>query len=141
VHYTPQNSGLPDKIVNSVYVDPRSGAAYIGTESGLAIFNGPFSEYKDAMDALTSGPNPFIISGQARFVIKNLAFNSRVKIFNLKGELIQELTTENGAIQGSRAVWDGLDSRQTAVASGIYIFMAFNDEGMNGSGKIAVVRQ
>jgi len=141
VHYTPQNSGLPDKIVNSVYVDPRSGAAYIGTESGLAIFNGPFSEYKDAMDALTSGPNPFIISGQARFVIKNLAFNSRVKIFNLKGELIRELTTENGAIQGSRAVWDGLDSRQTAVASGIYIFMAFNDEGMNGSGKIAVVRQ
>jgi ligand-binding sensor domain-containing protein len=141
VHYTPQNSGLPDKIVNSVFVDARTGAAYIGTESGLAIFNGAFSGYKSDMNELATGPNPFITDGSNSFIIKNLAFNSRVKIFNLKGELIRELTTDKGEVQGSRAVWDGKDSKQNAVASGIYLFLAFNDEGMNGSGKIAVIHR
>lgn len=141
VHYTPQNSGLPDKTVNSVFVDSRTGAAYIGTESGLAIFKGAFSGYKTDMNELVTGPNPFIIDGSTSFIIKNLAFNSRVKIFNLKGELIRELTTGKGEVQGSRAVWDGKDSRQNAVASGVYLFLAFNDEGMNGSGKIAVIHR
>ncbi len=140
-HYTPQNSGLPDKIVNSIYVDARTGKAYIGTESGLAIFSGPFSEYRNDMSNIASGPNPFVVDGTNRFIIRNLAFNSRVKIFNLSGVLIRELNADDGAIEGSRAVWDGRDSRYNSVASGIYIYLAYNDEGMNGSGKIAVIRR
>ncbi len=141
VHYTPQNSGLPDKIVNSVFVDAKTGLAYLGTESGLAIFSGPFSAYKSDMNAIVAGPNPFVLDGTSSFVMKNLAFNARVKIFSLQGELIRELTSDNGTIQGSRAVWDGRDSKQNNVASGIYLYLAYNDEGMSGSGKIAVIRR
>jgi len=140
VHYTPENSGLPSPIVNSVFVDQNSGEAYLGTESGLAIFSGPYSEYKEDLTQLIGGPNPFVIEENSNYVIKNLINNASVKIMNINGRLIRKLTQENGMIQGSRATWDGRDDTNTIVPSGVYIYIVYNEEGITGSGKIAVIR-
>jgi ligand-binding sensor domain-containing protein len=141
-HYTPENSGLANEIVNSVYVDSDKGEAYIGTEGGLSIFKGAFSEIRSNFDLLIGGPNPFFIDNDSGvFTLKNLAFNSTVKILNINGELVRVLSEENGLIQGSRAQWDGRDSNNNLVASGIYIYLVYTEEGVTGKGKLSVIRK
>jgi hypothetical protein len=140
VHYTTTNSGLPSPIVNSVFVDESSGEAYLGTESGLAIFKGSFAEIRPDMSLVTGGPNPFILGNGTSYTIKNLAAKSQVKIFNLSGQLVRRLSSDTGGVQGSRAVWDGKDDNRNLVPSGIYIYLVYNEQGQTGTGKIAVIR-
>ncbi|MCK5033084.1 MAG: T9SS type A sorting domain-containing protein, partial [Calditrichia bacterium] len=141
-HYTPDNSGLANKIVNSVFVDSDKGEAYIGTEGGLSIFNGAFSEIRSNFDFLTGGPNPFFVDNNSSvFTITNLMVNSTVKILNINGKLIRVLSENNGLVQGSRAQWDGRDSNKNKVASGIYIFLVYTEEGVVGKGKLSVIRK
>ncbi len=140
VHYTTENSGLPSPIVNSVFIDNQTGVAYLGTELGLAIFKGPFSQFRTDLKEVVSGPNPFLLDGSKEFVIKNLVPNSTVKILNINGHLIRELTGVGGEIEGSRATWDGKDVQNKWVPSGIYLYLIFNDEGLKNSGKISVIK-
>jgi hypothetical protein len=139
VHYTPENSGLPHKIVNSIFVDEDNGEVYIGTESGLSIYSGSFSELKKDLESIVSGPSPYILYNNSNFIIKNLVSGASVKILNVNGRLVKTLSHENGSIEGGRATWNGRDQSNTKVSSGIYIFLIFNDEGVTGSGKIAVI--
>jgi ligand-binding sensor domain-containing protein len=140
VHYTTENSGLPSPLVNSVYVDNQTGAAYLGTELGLAIFKGPFSQFRSDLKSVVSGPNPFLLDGSKEFVIKNLVPDASVKILNINGRLVRELTEANGNIKGSRAIWDGKDIYNNWVPSGIYLFLIYNEEGLKNSGKISVIK-
>jgi hypothetical protein len=66
--------------------------------------------------------------------------NATVKIVNINGRLTQVLSQENGMIQGSRASWDGRDSNNKLVPSGIYLYLVYNEEGLTGKGKIAVLK-
>jgi ligand-binding sensor domain-containing protein len=141
-HFTTENSGLVNGIVNSVFVDSDKGEAYIGTDLGLSIFRGAFSEIKPNFDKLTGGPNPFFIDDNANiFTIKNLMVNSTVKILNINGKLVRILSEENGLVEGSRATWDGRDSNNKIVASGIYIYLIYSEEGVIGKGKLSVIRK
>jgi len=139
VHYTPENSGLPDKFVNSIFVDQNKGEAYIGTESGLSIFRGSFSELKKEMTSVISGPSPFVLDDNKDFVIKNLVYGATVKILNVNGRLVRLLSSENGNVEGGRATWDGRDQSNAKVSSGVYIYLIYNEEGITASGKIAVI--
>ncbi len=140
VHYTTENSGLPAKIVNSIYVDSKNSEAYIGTEGGLSIFSGSFAEYKENLESVVAGPSPFILNGSSQFVIKNLIYGATIKILNMNGRLVRVLSEDNGMVEGGRAVWDGKDENNSKVPSGIYLYMIYNDEGVTGNGKIAVVK-
>jgi hypothetical protein len=140
VHYTPENSGLPDKVVNSIFVDQTVGEAYIGTESGLSIFTGSFAEIKEEMNTIVSGPSPYVLDDQTDYVIKNLVFGASIKILNVNGKLIRTLTREEGTVEGGRATWDGRDQSEAKVSSGVYIFLVYNEEGITASGKIAVIK-
>ena len=140
VHYTPENSGLSDKIVNSIFVDQNYGEAYIGTESGLSIFTGSFSELKKELSSVISGPSPFVLDDNNDFIIKNLVYGASVKILNVNGRLVRILSGENGNVEGGRASWDGRDQSNAKVSSGVYIYLIYNEEGITGSGKIAVIK-
>ena len=139
-NYTTTNSGLPSPVVNSVFVDNQKGAAYLGTEAGFVILQEPFSQYRSNLKEVTSGPNPFLLDGRTGFVIKNLVPNATVKILNLNGHLVRELNEISGDIEGSRAIWDGKDTQDKWVPSGIYFYLIFNEEGLTGTGKISVIK-
>ena len=113
---------------------------YLGIENWIAHINRSFAEIRPDMEMVTGGPNPFIIENGNEFVIKNLAINSQVKIFNISGILVRRLSSDRGTVQGSRAIWDGKDETGTSVPSGIYIFLVYNEQGQTGTGKIAVLR-
>ena len=142
VNYTTNNSGLLSNKVNGVYVDNERSEALIVTESGLSIFSGSFAETQNNFDNIEAGPNPFILEGSNDlFTINKLKDNSVVKIFGLNGTLVQKLTAKNKQVDGSRATWNGKDFNGNPVASGIYLFLAFTEDGKSVAGKIAVVRK
>lgn len=140
VHFTPENSGLPSKIVNCIYVDDKTGAAYIGTENGLSIYNGSYAEFKSDLNSLNGGPNPFILVSGSKYTIKNLVPDVKIKILDINGSVIRTLSDEDGSIHGSRANWNGRDEKNRLVSSGIYLYLVYNEEGLTGKGKISVIR-
>jgi ligand-binding sensor domain-containing protein len=142
IQYTTENSGLVHNSVNSVYIDNDRAEALIATEGGLSIFKGSFAEVQKNFNAVVAGPNPFILDGENDlFTIRKLKDNSIVKILNLNGKLIKTLTANNKQVDGSRAKWNGRDSNGHVVASGIYLYLAFTEDGKSVGGKIAVVRK
>ena len=138
--YTVRSSGLVNNNVHSVYTDHLSGEAFLGTENGISVYRGPFSEIKNDYSSTSGGPNPFHLNKGKNFIIKNLMVNSIVKIYTLNGRLIRTLSVENSDINGGRAVWNGYDDAGHSVSSGVYFYLAYTNEGDSVSGKIAVIR-
>ncbi len=64
-------------------------------------------------------PNPFNPSTTIRF---DLALSGKVQlnVYNLRGQLVRQLVNEELGAGMHRVVWDGRDSHQRSVASGIY---------------------
>ncbi len=143
-----QNSFLIDDNVQCLFVDSENSQAFVGTENGLSLYRGAFAEIKETYEQLKAGPNPFILeNGNEKFVIKNLLFNSSVKILNINGALVRHLTPKTVlsdgtvAVDGGRAYWDGRDESGARVASGVYLYFAYSENGKSVAGKIAVIRK
>ena len=96
-------------------------------------------ELKEELNAVVSGPSPFILDDNKDFVIKNLVFGSSIKILNINGRLVRTLSRDDGTVEGGRAIWDGKDQSNAKVSSGVYIYLIYNEEGITASGKIAVI--
>jgi ligand-binding sensor domain-containing protein len=139
-HYTPENSGLPSKYTKSIFVDNDQGEVFIGTDTGLAVFKGNFAQIREKYENISAGPNPFLLENNSEFIITNLMVKSTVKIFTINAKLIRTLSPNNGLVQGSRAVWDGRDAYNNLVPSGVYLFLAYAEDGTATQGKIAVIR-
>lgn len=141
ISYDTKNSGLVNDNVQSIYVDNKTSEAVIGTENGISLFHGSFAEIQDNFDHVVAGPNPFILENDNIFTIKKLKENTTVKIFDLSGTLIRQLTAKDKLVDGSRAIWNGKDSNGNKVASGIYLYLAYTENGNSFSGKVAVIRK
>ncbi len=140
--YTRSNSGLVDNNVNSVFVDNKTGQAILSTDKGISVFRGSFAQIQEDYNKTIGGPNPYIIDGsQGYYSLKFLKQGSSVKIFGINGNLVRELSTDNGLVDGSRALWDGRDEQGNLVPSGVYLYTAFDQEGQSVAGKIAVIRK
>ena len=143
-----RNSYLVGDNVYDLFVDDAQGATYIATEAGLSIYRGSFAEIRENFNDVAVGPNPYFVEqADRKLVIKNLMQNSAVKIFTVNGRLIRELTTKTVlsdgtvAVDGGRAYWDGRDRFGNKVASGIYLYLAYTEDGKSTTGKFAVIRK
>ena len=140
-HYTVDTSPLVNSNVLSITFDRQTGTAYIGTSGGLSIFKTLYVEPKESLDQLFVYPNPFILSNNASgavLVIDQLCRDCDVNIYSASGYLVRKLV--NGSI-GGRAVWDGRNDNNEPVASGIYLVVAAQIDGISISAKVAVIRQ
>jgi len=72
--------------------------------------------------SLTNYPNPFSNSTYISFSAKKSIRNSIVEIYNIKGQLIRTLKTSSSSSNEGYAIWDGKDSYNNDVASGIYLY-------------------
>lgn len=124
--------------VKSIAIDNESGTVYFATASGLSSLTTSAAAPKAAFDGLKTYPNPFRIPSQQPATIDGLVENSSIKILTTDGRLVRDLTTPGGRI----GFWDGKDSDGRDVASGVYIIVAFSEDGSKiANGKIAVLHK
>ncbi|MFC1553720.1 hypothetical protein ACFL7D_03710 [candidate division KSB1 bacterium] len=141
-HYTQENSGLVRNSINSIYIDPQSGKAYIGTGSGLSLLETPYVIPSETFSGISVYPSPFELDGSGNILtIENLPLQSTVRIFTFYGKLVRELNNTNNGVIGSRAYWNGTDEKGYPVSTGIYFVAAALNGTGHGVQKITVIRK
>jgi hypothetical protein len=106
--------------------------------SGLASLTTPAAAPRESFDGLTVYPNPFMIPGTVPLTISGLVAGSELKIVSVDGTVVRNLKTPGGLV----GTWDGRDSNGEPVASGIYIIVAYGEDGgAVTTGKVAVIKR
>ncbi len=137
--YNSENSPIPTNDIKSLSFDDKNGIAYVGTDFGLTALKTISVRPKDSMDELFLYPNPVVLgNNNTRITIEGLIANTSIKILTVSGKLIREFTAPGGNI----AFWDGKDDEGNFVPSGVYLLIAYDEDGANtATGKIAVIRE
>ncbi|MFQ5674878.1 MAG: two-component regulator propeller domain-containing protein, partial [bacterium] len=138
--FTTGNSPLVSNNIQSFAFNEETGEVWIGTTNGLSRLQTPFTAPKEDLTQLTGFPNPFLIDGfEDVFTIANLAEDTSVNIYTSSGNRVRTFTLAD--IQGAQVTWDGKDDDGNLVASGIYVYLAFTDNDLAATGKVAVIRR
>jgi ligand-binding sensor domain-containing protein len=138
--YTVESTGgkLIDNDVKSIAVDPKTGTVYFGSNSGLASLGTPAVAPKAAFESLTVYPNPYRVPSVTLLTVDGLVENSSIKILTIDGRVIRDIKSPGGRV----GFWDGKDRDGNDVASGIYIVVAYSEDGSQvANGKVAVLKQ
>ena len=130
---------LLSDVIESLAFDKNAGRLYVGTEAGLTSFDTPAISPVESFNGLNIYPNPFILKdGSQSITIDGLISATDIKIVTISGKLIREFSSPGGKI----AYWDGKDNNGKLVGTGIYILIAFDQEGNSvETGKVAVIRE
>ncbi|MGB2867224.1 MAG: hypothetical protein WBD36_02135 [Bacteroidota bacterium] len=129
---------LADNDVRSIAIDQRRGIVYVGTQKGLSSLEISAVQTERSYSTLEFGPNPYILPSNDPLTIRNLVPSSSIKILTISGSLVAQFNAQGGG----RAFWDGRDMEGRVVSSGVYLVVAFAENGNQvATGKIAVVRR
>ncbi|MFI5237803.1 MAG: hypothetical protein ACHQLA_07695, partial [Ignavibacteriales bacterium] len=137
--FTTQNSALLSNQITSIAIDENNGIVYVGTDVGLTSFETPFIKPVESFDELFVYPNPFSInSNDNLLIIDGLIRDSEIKILTISGTLVTQFPSPGGRT----AYWDGKDDQGKLVSTGVYLIVAFDQEGNSVvTGKVAVFRE
>lgn len=126
-HFTLDNSPLPSNNVISLAIDSYNGTVYIGTERGLMAYGGVATEGAENFSNVYAYPNPVRPGHEGSVTITGLKTNSRVKITDVKGNLINE-----GRSLGGQYSWNIQNARGQRVDTGIYLVFGSSEDGSEG---------
>ncbi|KUG24822.1 hypothetical protein ASZ90_005366 [hydrocarbon metagenome] len=138
--YNSENSPLPSNEIKSIAVDGVNGIVYVGTDFGLSALKTTSVSPRESFDELFIYPNPVKVSKDfnQNITIEGLIANSSIRVLSITGKLVREIVTPGGRI----AFWDGKDMDGNFVASGIYLIVAYDEDGSNvAKAKVAILRE
>lgn len=137
--YNSKNSPLPNDDIKSIAIDQKKGIVYVGTDNGLAAISTTSIQPVNTFDKINVYPQPFLLDGSGSVVsLDGLVRGSTLKIMSITGDLINNIKTPGGRV----GFWDGRDLNGNYVSTGIYLAVAYDDEGNNvATVKIAVVKK
>ncbi len=121
--FTLVNSPLLDNEISAIAIDPVTGEVFISTASGICSFMGTATEGAETHSNVLVYPNPVPPGFQGTIAIRGLASNAQVKITEMDGRLVYQVRA-----QGGMATWNGRDYKGNAVASGVYIVLATDEQ-------------
>ncbi|MDD4310408.1 MAG: FlgD immunoglobulin-like domain containing protein, partial [Candidatus Cloacimonetes bacterium] len=84
-------------------------------------------------------PNPFITNVNIAYEIEKSTTPVAIGIYNLKGQLIKSLVNENHAKGSYQIYWDGRDSHNRKVASGVY-YISMNAGNYRKTMKVLITK-
>jgi hypothetical protein len=137
--YSSKNSPLLSDIILNLAIDQNKGIVYVSTDAGIISLKTTSIKPVDSFSGLKIYPSPFRIKNDTNtLTIDGLIANTDIKILTISGKLVREFSSPGGRI----AYWDGRNDGGSLVSSGIYIIVAYDNEGNSvASGKIAILRQ
>ena len=90
----------------------------------------------ETFEYLTIYPNPCkVYKGNQAITFEGLTKNSKIKIFNINGEEVFEITTDNYEYQ-----WHLINNSNNKISSGIYFAVVSNNLGDKRIRKIAIIK-
>ena len=136
--YTVENTQgkIISNTIISIAIDDNSGTVYFGTPNGLASLTTSAAAPAETFTELKVYPNPFRLPEHTLLTVDGLRVNSSIKILTVDGRLIREIQSPGGRV----GFWDGRDGEGQEVASGVYLIIAYTEDGQVANGKVAVLR-
>ncbi|MCK4416946.1 MAG: T9SS type A sorting domain-containing protein [Candidatus Latescibacteria bacterium] len=138
--YDTDNSELPDNYVKALVIDTEENK-WIGTSGGLAVYREggviltgveveerSSAEMPSAFSLSQNYPNPFNPSTEICFSVPAPS-HVKIAIYNVLGQLVRELTDRTYAPGVYRVQWNGTDSANTPVSSGVYLYRMTTNAG------------
>lgn len=129
--FNEKNSPLLSNIITDITVNPSNGEVFIGTQSGINVYQGEATvgdRYNAA--AIEVYPNPVRPGYTGSIAMRGLARDAIVKITDVSGQLVFETKA-----LGGQAIWDGRDYQGRKVHSGVYLVLAASNPRDAGFGK------
>jgi ligand-binding sensor domain-containing protein len=123
-HFTEENSPLPSNTVYDIAINHSNGEVFFATENGVVGFFSTATNFDNEMSNVRVFPNPVRPEYDGNITIDGLAYNTRVKITDIQGNILFETESEGG-----RAVWNGLLSDGTRPATGVYLVYVSTETG------------
>ncbi len=134
IYYHQESSIIPSNILRTsdgellLFVDRDDDNGYDvytldGPFFGIDHNNNVFDDRK-----AINFPNPFHSSTIFSFSSKEPIQNAEIKIYNIKGQLVQELRFNASSLSRFHtAIWDGLDKHGQKVSPGVYLYQLLID--------------
>jgi len=89
----------------------------------VRLGTGEGTEFPKEFTLYQNYPNPFSQgSTTISFIPSTKAENSEIKIYNIKGQPVQEFKVQNSKLIVNEVVWDGRDEYGRQVGNGIYFY-------------------
>jgi len=111
--------------------------AYLGENPGIP---GDATAAPSARKAeLSVAPNPFNPKTTVSFALPKAGMEAKVKVFNVRGELVKTLHDGVAQTADLNLEWNGRDDRGASVASGVYLVKAIT-EGFSDTKKAVLVK-
>ncbi len=123
--FTEENSPLLSNDVRKLTIDPLSGEVFMATFNGICSFRSTATEGGNSNQQVMVFPNPVPPGFSGTIAIRGLVNNALVKITELNGRLVYQTRA-----LGGQAIWDGKNYLGTKVASGVYLVIIRDDEGI-----------
>jgi hypothetical protein len=114
---------------------------YLSSDILHAYFDGGFGQERMIPNDITlesNYPNPFNPVTQIRFCLPELS-HVRLEVFNTRGQTIRTILDEDKPMGWHTVMWDGKDTNNQDVASGIY-FYVLEAQGKRLLKKMVLVR-
>lgn len=123
LHFTTENSPLPNNTINDIATDPISGEVFFATDYGVVSLLSDTSEGQESNKGFYAYPNPVRpeYAGEVRIV--GLMDRSVVKITDIEGNLMYETTSNGGMV-----TWDTHAMNGRKVSSGVYLILVSSIE-------------
>lgn len=130
------NSPLPSNNVLDIEIDGVNGEVFFATDKGMVSFLGVSTKPSDNLASVFVYPNPVRPNYTGTIKISGLMDKCNVKITDIEGNLVHEVTSAGGTIE-----WDGKAFGNHKVASGVYMVFVASEDGLETTvKKIMVIR-
>lgn len=135
-HFTKENSPLPSNIINDIEINGATGEVFFATDKGLVSFKGTSTRASGDLTSVYVYPNPVRPEYEGTVKISNLTNKAVVKITDIEGNLVYETTSEGGTIE-----WDTTAFGKYKVASGVYMILVSDQDGIETTvKKVMIIR-
>jgi len=134
-HFNINNSPLLSNAILSISIDSNNGEVFFATDQGLVSYRGTATASVETHQSVKIFPNPITRDFNGLVAISGLANNAIVKITDIAGKLIRQMTANGGT-----ATWNVADYNGNRAATGVYLVFSATEDGEDTfEGKLAVV--
>ena len=139
IEFSISNSEILSNKVYDIAINDIDGFVYFATEKGISFSSFPIELVNsNSKNSIKISPNPLLIS-KGSVQISNIYPGSKVKIFDLNGNLIADIKKTILGENDTKFIWDGKKSNGKYVGSGIYLVSSYSAVGGSSISKIAVI--